>query len=118
MTYNKNNPFYKIINENAPAEKIYENDSAIVINNLYPKAKIHLLAIPKGSYTSFTEFGLQATDKEKLDFINAVNEAIKIYKLDETGGYRLAANTGDNAGQSVPHFHLHIVGGEKLINID
>ncbi len=118
MTYNKNNPFYKIINENAAAEKIYENDSALVINNLYPKAKIHLLAIPKGSYTSFTEFGIQASDKEKLDFFTAINEAIKIYKLHETGGYRLAANTGDNAGQSVPHFHLHILGGEKLINID
>ena len=45
--------------------------------------------------------------------MDAINFVIKEYKLDEKG-YRLVANTGDFGGQSVPHFHIHILGGEKL----
>ena len=114
MAYNKENIFCKIINKQAPATIEFENDSTLVIQNLYPKAKYHLLVIPKGEYESYTTFGTNATDKEKFDFFNAINYIIEKYKLDDAG-YRLVANTGYYGGQSVPHFHLHIVGGEKLI---
>ena len=113
MTYNKENIFFKIINGTAPSKKIFENDNALVIKNLYPKAHCHLLAMPKGEYESYTQFGLNASEKEKLDLMEAINFVIKEYKLEEKG-YRLVANTGDYGGQSVPHFHIHILGGEKL----
>ncbi len=113
MTYNKENIFFKIINGTAPSTKIFENDNALVIKNLYPKAPCHLLAMPKGEYESYTQFGLNASEKEKLDLMEAINFVIKEYKLEEKG-YRLVANTGDYGGQSVPHFHIHILGGEKL----
>ncbi len=113
MTYNKENIFYKIINNQAPSTKIFENDNAIVIKNLYPKARFHLLVLPKGEYESYTQFGLNASQKEKLDLMDAINFVIKEYKLNDSG-YRLVVNTGDFGGQSVPHFHIHILGGEKL----
>ena len=113
MTYNKDNIFAQIINGTAPSTKIFENKSTIVIKNLYPKAPHHFLVLPKGEYESFTTFGLNATPEEKLDLIEAINEVVKEYKLDDAG-YRLVANTGYYGGQSVPHFHIHILGGEKL----
>ena len=85
----------------------------IVIKNLYPRAKIHLLILPKGEYESFTTFSQKASDKEKLDLYEAINEIIKEYNLNENG-YRLVANTGNYGGQSIEHFHIHILGGEKL----
>ena len=113
MKYNKNNVFFKIINGEAPATKVFENANSLVIKNLYPKAPCHLLVLPKGEYESYTQFGLSASTQEKLDLIEAINFVIKEYKLDEKG-YRLVVNTGDYGGQSVPHFHIHVLGGKKL----
>ena len=113
MSYDRENVFYKIINNKAPSEKIYENENAVVIKNLYPKAPYHLLVLPKGEYESYTEFGLNASVQEKIDLIDAINETIKKYNL-QNFGYRLVANTGEFGGQSVPHFHIHVLGGEKL----
>ena len=113
MTYNKDNVFYKIIQKTAPSTTVYENTHTIVIENLYPKAPCHLLIIPKGEYESYTQFGLEATNEEKLSLMEAINEVIKKYNLAENG-YRLVANTGNYGGQSVPHFHIHILGGKKL----
>ncbi len=115
MSYNKENIFYQIINGKAPSEKVYENENTIVIKNLYPRAPHHLLVLPKGEYESYTTFGINASEKEKLDLIDAINFVIKKYKLDNINtGYRLVANTGYYGGQSIPHFHIHILGGEKL----
>lgn len=113
MSYNKENIFYKIIKGEAPATKIFENSNALVIKNLYPKAPCHLLVLPKGEYESYTSFGLNASNQEKIDLMDAINFVIKEYNLAEKG-YRLVANTGDYGGQSVPHFHIHVLGGEKL----
>ena len=113
MTYNKDNVFYKIIHKNAESSTVYENDHTLVIKNLYPRAPIHFLVMPKGEYTSYTEFGLNASPEEKLSIMDAINTVIRKYHLEEKG-YRLVANTGDFGGQSVPHFHIHLLGGQKL----
>jgi diadenosine tetraphosphate (Ap4A) HIT family hydrolase len=113
MSYNKENIFCQIINNKAHATKVFENKNTLVIKNLYPKAPYHLLVLPKGEYESYTTFGKNATQEEKLDLLDAINYVISEYKLDDAG-YRLVANTGHFGGQSVPHFHIHILGGEKL----
>ncbi len=113
MTYNKENIFCQIINNKAPSERVFENENALVIKNINPRAPYHLLVLPKGEYESYTTFGTNATDREKLDLMEAINFVIKEYHLDDAG-YRLVANTGYYGGQSVPHFHIHILGGEKL----
>ncbi|MDR2098675.1 MAG: HIT domain-containing protein [Rickettsiales bacterium] len=115
MSYDRNNVFARILRGELPAKKIYETEHSLVFDNIYPKAKLHLLLIPKGEYASFTEFGARATDAEKLDFLSALSHTIADYGL-AADGYRLVANTGEAGGQSVPHFHLHLLGGEKLRN--
>ncbi len=116
MTYNANNIFYKIIKGTAPSTKIFENNNIIVIKNLYPAAPIHLLIIPRNEYTSYTDFGIKASTEEKLELFDAINFIINKYATLQEG-YRLIANTGINGGQSVPHFHIHIIGGEPLPDI-
>ncbi|MDR1476699.1 MAG: HIT domain-containing protein [Rickettsiales bacterium] len=113
MAYDKENIFAKIIRGEAPATKVFENDDAVVIANLYPKARLHLLAMPKGEYRDFTDFEDRATGQEKLGLMSAIGEAIRSHGL-ANEGYRLVMNTGVNGGQSVPHFHVHILGKEKL----
>lgn len=113
MTYNKDNVFAKIIKGEAPCTKVFENKNTLVIKNLYPKAHHHFLVLPKGEYESYTTFGTNASVDEKLDLMEAINEVIKEYNLNDSG-YRLVANTGAFGGQSVQHFHIHILGGEKL----
>jgi diadenosine tetraphosphate (Ap4A) HIT family hydrolase len=71
------------------------------------------LVIPKGKYSSFTEFGRDAAAEEKLDFIETISEIIGQYGL-AGDGYRIVANTGAHGGQSVPHFHMHLIGGAML----
>jgi diadenosine tetraphosphate (Ap4A) HIT family hydrolase len=113
MAYDRENVFAKILRGEAPATKITENPNAVVIANLYPKARLHLLVLPKGEYSDFADFEARATDAEKLDLISAIGEAIRSHGLGEEG-YRLVVNSGTNGGQSVPHLHVHILGREKL----
>ena len=113
MGYDKENVFAKILRGEAPASKVCENPNAVVIANLYPKARLHLLVLPKGGYSDFTDFEARATDKEKLDLLAAIGEVVKSHGLGPEG-YRLVVNAGANGGQSVPHLHVHILGREKL----
>ena len=109
--YDTGNIFAKILRGEAPAKKLFENAHAVVIDNLYPKAKVHLLALPKGGYENFTEFAARATDEEKLAWVEAIAFATRGLEDD---GYRLVVNTGRFGGQSVMHLHMHILGGEAL----
>jgi diadenosine tetraphosphate (Ap4A) HIT family hydrolase len=113
MAYDRNNVFAKILRGEAPSEKIYETPHSLAFANIAPKAKLHLLVVPKGEYADYTDFGISASDAEKLDFMAAVSHVIGQYGLADKG-YRLVVNTGAHGGQSVPHFHLHILGGEQL----
>ena len=56
MTYDNNNIFAKILREEIPCKKIYENEHALAFHDLNPQAKIHILVIPKGKYISFADF--------------------------------------------------------------
>lgn len=111
--YNKDNVFFKIINKEISANIIYENDTVIAFNDINPKSKIHILVITKNLYTDFSDFVQNATDQEIQKFNRSINKVIQKLKLDKTG-YRLISNMGSDAKQEVPHFHVHILGGEPL----
>lgn len=111
--YNENNVFYKILEGKLGATKIFENDYALAFNDINPCAKIHVLVISKGKYVNYHDFLNRASDAEISGFFKAVNETAKILNLTEHG-FRILSNIGENAGQEVPHFHVHILGGEKL----
>ncbi len=113
MTYDKNNIFAKIIRGEIPCNKVLENEFAFAFHDLHPAAPIHVLVLPKGEYTSFDDFSQNATATAIQGFFKTVQKIAQDLNLSESG-YRLIANHGADASQTVPHFHVHILGKAKL----
>jgi diadenosine tetraphosphate (Ap4A) HIT family hydrolase len=113
MAYDKSNVFARILRGDIPCRKVYENDHALAFHDINPQARVHVLVIPKGPYVSSDDFAAQASDAELAGFLRAVGETARLLKIDSSG-YRILANHGRDAHQEVPHFHVHIFGGENL----
>ncbi|MCP5382949.1 MAG: histidine triad nucleotide-binding protein [Kordiimonadaceae bacterium] len=113
MAYDQNNVFAKILREEIPCAKIYEDEFALAFNDINAQAPVHVLVIPKGDYISMADFSANASTELMAGFFRAVGETARILGL-ESDGYRLIANTGSNAHQEVPHLHFHILSGKKL----
>lgn len=103
--------FCMILNGEIPSTRVFENDDFIIIHDIHPKARHHYLAIPKQHFKTLEE----ATKEQMKIVTNILTTIPKLEKtLDLTNGYRLIINQGEDAGQSVPHLHIHILGGEPL----
>ena len=104
--------FCKIANGGIDADILYKDDLAFVIKDLSPRAPIHLLIIPMQHLESL-ENGTQA---ETFVFGHLVQVCEKMATNHNTSkdGYRIAINQGKNAGQTISHLHLHLLGGGKL----
>lgn len=103
--------FCKIINGDIPSARYYEDERMIIIADIEPKAEMHYLAIPKKHYKLLSE--MTDTDRDDLGKIMSTI-ASKADELGLSGGYRLIINQGDDAGQTVFHLHIHILGGQKM----
>ena len=101
--------FCKIVDGEIPSNKILENDKFIAFHDLYPKAPIHILVIPKEHVDCFQDVSAQ-TMSAMTPFIQEVATLTGIDK----SGYRLITNNGDDGGQEIHHLHFHVVGGGKL----
>lgn len=103
--------FCKIVSGVIPSPKLYEDDKMIVICDIQPKAKKHYLCIPKQHFALLSEMDGERADVVKHIFqtIPALQEALGLQ-----GGYRVIINQGEDGGQTVPHLHVHLLGGEKL----
>lgn len=113
MRYDTNNVFAKILRGELPCKKVFENEHALAIHDIHPKAPTHILVIPKGAYISHADFSKTASDAEIAGFERAVGEVAKIAGVQSTG-YRLISNTGLHAQQEVMHYHVHILAGRIL----
>ena len=93
-------------------EKIYEDDLFYIIKDISPQAPYHYLAIPKNHFKFLKD--MKENDVANLGkiFAKIAEISTTILKLD--GGFRLVINQGDNAGQTVPHLHIHILGGKEM----
>lgn len=111
--YDTNNPFYKIVNNIIQTDKLYEDDMFVVINDIQPVAPIHMLVIPKNEYRSYDDFILKASESEILGLCRLIKKMADHESL-TTSGYRIITNHMESAGQSVLHFHVHIIGGAKI----
>lgn len=109
MTYDPSNIFAKILRQEATCDKVYETDHTLVFKDIFPKAPIHLLVIPKGQYINYHDFMNKATQEEILDLFKTINTVVKDNNLEDA--YKLSVHTGEKGGQLVPHFHVHIMGG-------
>ncbi|MBR6703788.1 MAG: HIT domain-containing protein [Clostridia bacterium] len=103
--------FCKIVAGEIPSPRLYEDDKMIVIRDIEPKAKLHYLCIPKTHFAYLSEM-----DSEKAEILKYCFEKIaQIYPtLGLEQGYRVIINQGENGNQTVPHLHIHLLGGEKL----
>lgn len=103
--------FCKIIKGEIPSAKVYEDEKMLVFKDIEPKAKVHLLAIGKEHFKLLSE--MDAGKAELVKYMLTKIPAIAAANGCENG-YRLVINQGDDAGQTVFHLHIHILGGEKL----
>ena len=103
--------FCKILAGEIPSDKIYEDDKMFVFKDLYPKAEVHLLAIPRVHIESLNE----VNDKHDDIMAHMIKQLPKLAK--EQGlndGFRTIINTGKGGGQVVFHLHMHLLGGKNL----
>lgn len=111
--YDSNNIFARILRNEIPCSKVYEDEWALAFLDINPQAPTHILVIPKGAYVSWDDFTAKANDAEVTGFIRAVGRVAREQGLVEPG-YRLLANTGTNSMQEVPHLHVHVFAGKPL----
>ena len=111
--YDESNIFARILRGEIPSKKVYEDEDALAFHDINPLAPTHILVIPKGPYVSWDDFSATASDEEIAGFVRAVGKVAREAGLVDKG-YRLLANTGLNAGQEVPHLHVHVFAGRPL----
>lgn len=104
--------FCKIAAHDIPAKVVLETDQIIVIHDITPKAKVHVLVIPKQHLVTFAD--LTAENKAIMgELAMAVKQAVGQLGI-ATSGYKVVINNGQDGGQAVPHLHMHVLGGEKV----
>jgi len=113
LPYDDQNIFAKVLRGELPSKKVYEDEWALAFHDINPKAPVHILVIPKGSFVSWDDFSAKASDAEIAGFARAVGHVAREAGLVEPG-YRVLYNVGRNGGQEIAHLHAHIFGGRGL----
>jgi histidine triad (HIT) family protein len=103
--------FCKIVAGDIPSDKVYEDDLIYAFKDIYPKADVHILVIPKVHITSLEELS-----SEHNDLMAHMMLKLKDIASEQglTTGFRTIINTGPGGGQEVGHLHIHIMGGPNL----
>ena len=104
--------FCKIIEGRIPSDKVYEDDDVLAFRDINPQAPVHVLIIPKRHISGADK--LERSDDALLGkLVDVANRLAAELGVSGTG-YRLISNIGDDAGQSVHHLHIHLIGGKRL----
>ena len=104
--------FCRIVNGEIPASKVYEDDQLLAFNDINPQAPMHVLVIPKKHVPTANDLG---ADHDAL--VGAMirrGAAIARERGYDGSGYRVVMNTNAQAGQSVFHIHMHVLGGRAM----
>jgi histidine triad (HIT) family protein len=105
------NLFLKIIERKVAADIVYEDDRSLAFRDINPQAPVHVLIIPKKVIATHAD--LTEADKELVGHLHLVAAKLAA-QLGLTDGYRLVLNCKEGAGQTVPHLHLHLLGGRAM----
>jgi histidine triad (HIT) family protein len=111
--YDTNNIFARILRGELECKKVMENEYLLAFHDRFPKAPVHVLVIPKGHFVNFHHLMTTAPSSEIQGFYQGINDILDTLHLKDSG-YRLISNCGINGGQEVPHFHVHILGGDDI----
>ncbi|KAI4453054.1 histidine triad hit protein [Holotrichia oblita] len=123
---NKDCIFCKIVNNEIPSERIYEDEEIMAFKDIQPKAPVHVLIIPKKHFDSASDF----KDKYKMELDSETEEELTLagrmlavcarlaesYHLNE--GYRVVTNVGEYGGQTVYHLHFHLLGDNYGLQVN
>jgi len=109
--------FCKIVRGEVPSRKVYEDEQVYAFHDINPVAPVHILIVPKKHI-----IGVQALEPEDERLVGHMFYVAKNVAKDQglgpkedlSGGYRLVFNVGIDAGQSVFHLHLHLIGGRRM----
>jgi histidine triad (HIT) family protein len=102
--------FCQIIEGRLPAEVLYEDDDVLVIRDIAPQAPVHLLVFPREHVPSAADVSDGLVWSKVMAV--AVSMARDLGLVEQ--GFRLVVNTGDGAGQTIPHLHVHLLAGRPL----
>ncbi len=103
--------FCKIIAGEIPSQRVYEDSEVVIFKDIEPIARVHLLCVPREHFAHLSELN---ASREALLGRTLKKIADLAPSLGLEDGYRLIINQGENAGQTVHHLHIHILGGETL----
>lgn len=106
------NIFAKIIRKETPAKIVYEDERALAFRDIDAKAPVHILVVPKKDIARISEAG--AGDEALLGHLLTVAAEVARKEGIDGSGYRLVINKGPHAGESVPHLHVHLLGGRQM----
>jgi histidine triad (HIT) family protein len=102
--------FCRIVADEIPSDRVFEDETVIVFRDISPKAPTHVLAIPRRHLDSVADL----TDGDG-DLLSALFGAMRRVAADAgLDSYRIASNVGAAAGQSVFHLHFHLMGGRSM----
>lgn len=104
--------FCKIASGDIPGDVVYQDDRVIAVNDIDPKAPVHILIMPKTHIPSLNE--IDESNKDILAHILTVAANLAKTKGVAEKGYRVVNNCGVQGGQSVEHIHFHLLGGRSL----
>lgn len=102
--------FCEIVQGNVPSSKIYEDDYVYAFEDINPMMPVHVLIVPKNHYKNIAD-GI--SDAEMSHLMHAVGKIANIKGIKDSG-FRVIINTNDDACQTVPHVHVHVLGGSQM----
>ena len=104
--------FCKIVAGEIPAKRVYEDEIVLAFEDINPQAPVHVLVIPKRHVATLND--LQASDDQLVGTLLRRAAAIAGERGLAAGGYRTVFNCNSDAGQTVFHIHLHLLGGRRM----
>lgn len=102
--------FTKIINGDIPGEIVYHDAHVVAFKDIHPIAPVHILIVTRAEIKGLATL---PNDGDHKYILNAAKKIAHEFGIDQSG-YRLVFNQGEDAGQTVPHLHAHLIGGRKL----
>jgi diadenosine tetraphosphate (Ap4A) HIT family hydrolase len=103
----QNNIFTTFVNQTGSVDYIVNNPHSLAFFDKFPKAKVHILVIPKGLYVDMADFLMKASPEEQLDLNLTIKQIIEQFQLNQKG-FNIKINNKKSHGQEIFHYHVHI----------
>ncbi|MGH2442317.1 MAG: histidine triad nucleotide-binding protein [Chloroflexota bacterium] len=104
--------FCKIVLGEIPADIVHQDEDAVAFRDTQPQAPVHVLVVPRKHITGFSD--ATTGDTALLGAVCAMAARVAQIEGIEKTGYRCVINSGPDANQTVPHLHLHVLGGRRM----